>query len=86
MKIRNHFPGDWSEEKISGCISQIVNDPNIVRVNITGKKGWILYDRRKVILDAECCGIKIRVILEPEGRGVLAAYPLAPEENISSRL
>jgi hypothetical protein len=84
LKFRNHFPKDWSEEKISKCVSQIVNEHNVVHVRITGKSDWIPRMRRKFILDSYYCGLNIRVILEPEGRGVLAAYPYIPEQKTAA--
>lgn len=79
LRFRNQFPKNWNEERISRCISQIVDDPDIARVPITGGKDWIPHHRRKVVLDSYCCGLNIRVVLEPKGRGVLAAYPYTPE-------
>ena len=75
LNFRNHFPYDWNEEKILDCVSQIVDDPNVVRVPITSRNSWRPI---KYILDSECCGINIRVVLELGDRGVLAAYPYTP--------
>ena len=81
LKFQNHFPSDWDDTKILDCVSQIVSDPKVKRIPITGKDDWIYGLRRKYILDSSCCGLNIRIVLEPEDRGVLAAYPYTPGEE-----
>jgi hypothetical protein len=81
LHYRNHFPNDFLDEKIEDCVSKIVNDPNVPRILINRDDWW---RRCKYVLDSECCGMKIRVILEPGDRGVLAVYPLDQDNPLDA--
>ena len=70
------FPPEWTKEKISQCLLDIVNDPKNPRREITGQVKSLLVRPHKYIVDGVCEGIRIRVVLEPDDRGILAAYPL----------
>ncbi len=81
LRYRNHFPNDFSDEKIEDCVSKIINDPNVLHVVINRDNSW---RSGKYVLDSECCGMKIRVILEPSDRGVLAVYPIDQNDPLDA--
>ena len=81
LRYRNHFPNDFSDEKIEDCVSKIINDPSVLHIVINRDNSWRC---GKYVLDSECCGMKIRVILEPSDRGVLAAYPLDQDDPLDA--
>jgi len=75
LSYRKNFPNDWSEEKILECITEITTDPKISWKQITGQIGFLLRPY-KYLVDGVWEGRKIRIILEPDERGILTAYLL----------
>jgi len=75
LSYKKNFPNDWSEEKILECVTEIATNPNIRWQQITGQDQLLLRPH-KFIADGELAGKKIRIILEPDERGILTAYLL----------
>jgi hypothetical protein len=81
LPYRKHFPSDWDDGEIFQCVLSVVNDPRSSWKQITGKKKFF-FRPVKFLVDGECAGRKIRVVIEPKsneflnGRGILTAYPL----------
>jgi hypothetical protein len=73
---RRHFPEDWSDDKILRNVTSILNDPESQRMKITSKKGGALRKTPKYFVDGIREGKKIRVVVEPDDRGILTAYPI----------
>ena len=79
LSYKRHFPDNWSDEKVEGCVLNIVTDPKIQWKRITGQEHGMCRPS-KYIADGECEGKRIRIIVEPDNRWVLAAYLLDPGE------
>jgi hypothetical protein len=64
------FPKEWSGDKIMNEVSDVVTDPNIEwkpnRV-VRGKQRYEAIGKRD--------GVDIMVIVEPEGAGIVTAFP-----------
>ena len=73
--IKN-FPKEWEENSVERYVADIATDPKIPWNQITFQNRLILSDRQKFIADGLREGKKIRVVLEPYGRGILTAYLL----------
>jgi hypothetical protein len=69
------FPASWSEKKIIRGALEIITNPQIRWCQITGQDG-LLCRPFKYIADGEVDGKKIRVVFEPEDRGILTVYPI----------
>jgi hypothetical protein len=70
----------WSSQEIASgidfeCLTDLITDPTVPWKQITGQAGY-LYERAKYIADGFRHGTWIRVIFEPNGRGILTAFPL----------
>ena len=76
ITYKRHFPSAWSEEELLICISTIVNDSHFLHKQITAKSGMWLARPAKFIVEGVWRGIRIRIVIEPEDRGVLTAYPI----------
>ncbi|PPI39546.1 hypothetical protein C5D60_01030 [Rathayibacter toxicus] len=76
---KTEFPKDWSGEKIMHHISDIATDPTLTWIprypgvvgNFT-KKGLPV----RFIIEGEREGVKIRVIIEPPGKGIITGFPI----------
>uniref|UniRef100_UPI000A67F85A EndoU domain-containing protein n=1 Tax=Histophilus somni TaxID=731 RepID=UPI000A67F85A len=79
---KSKFPIHWSEKKILDVISNIATDPNLEWVQQTGTKGS-LYTKKGVPsrfkVEGVVDGVRIRVIVEPMGNGVITAFPIKQE-------
>ncbi|WP_426875674.1 EndoU domain-containing protein [Glaesserella parasuis] len=79
---KSKFPIHWSEKKILDVISNIATDPNLEWVQQTGTKGS-LYTTKGVPsrfkVEGVVDGVRIRVIVEPMGDGVITAFPIKQE-------
>ena len=68
-----------SEEKILRNVSDIATDPKLTWVQQTGVKGS-LYTKKgepaRFKVEGVRDGVKIRVIVEPAGSGVITAFPI----------
>lgn len=76
---KDKFPITWSEEKILRNVSDIATDPKLTWVQQTGVKGS-LYTKKgepaRFKVEGVRDGVKIRVIVEPAGSGVITAFPI----------
>ena len=73
------FPESWSAPKILHGVSDIVTDPAVPWVNQTGKQGAFFTAagnpaRWKAVVVWD--GVKIKVIYEPAGEGIITAHPV----------
>lgn len=71
-----NFPDDWTKEKVEKYVNEIATDPDVSWNQITLQNRLVLSERQKFIADDMREGRKVRVILEPNGRGILTAYLL----------
>jgi hypothetical protein len=75
LPFKRHFPDDWSDKKILDSAYEIVTNPKACWRQITGQDR--LHCRSsKYIADGEIEGKTIRIVFEPEDRGILAIYPI----------
>jgi hypothetical protein len=72
-RSKNTALDDWSEEKILKHAQEVISDPQIQWRQITGQEDFLCRPL-KYIADTEVEGKKIRVVFEPDNRGILAAY------------
>ena len=84
LPFRRHFPEDWSEGKILELADEIVTNPKISWQQIIGQD-HILCRPFKYIADGKADGKKIRVVFEPEDRGILAIYPYENQSRDEER-
>lgn len=73
------FPPNWGPDKIMHCISDIATDPTIEWQQITGRTGAKFASNGKPVRFRAVGireGVKIRVILEPDGEGIITGYTL----------
>jgi RHS repeat-associated protein len=73
------FPKHWSEDKIMHEISDVATDPNLKWTQQTGPAGADFTNagapvRYSVVGVRD--GVKIRVIIEPVGEGIITGYPV----------
>ncbi len=73
------FPKDWSADKIMHEVSDIITDPKSNWIQKTGKNG-ATHTKKGVPVKYEVFGerdgSKIRVIIQPEGEGIITAHPI----------
>jgi hypothetical protein len=74
LPFKKQFSDDFGDETILECADEIVTNPKIPWRQITGQD-HILCRPFKYIAEGEVEGKKIRVVFEPEERGILAVYP-----------
>ncbi len=76
---KTSFPKTWDGDKIMYKISDIVIDPKTKWRQITGKQG-ATHTRKGIPVKYEAVrikdGIKIKIIVQPEGRGIITAFPI----------
>lgn len=72
------FPESWSAEKMLQYISDIVTDPTSERKPSTGNGGLYTNSGKpaKFVVIGEREGVKVKVVFEPAGEGIITAYPL----------
>lgn len=82
MRIFNEkskFPVHWGEKKILDAVSNVATDPSLKWVQQTGTQGS-LYTKKGVPsrfkVEGYIDGVKIRVIVEPAGEGIITAFPI----------
>ena len=66
---KTEFPADWSDEKIINKVWEIANDLTLKRIPDKRQQG-------RYTIDGEREGIFMRVIIEPEGEGIITGYPI----------
>ncbi len=73
------FPKGWSEDKIMHSISDIATDPALTWVQQTGRAG-AAFTRGgapvRYTVEGVRDGVKIRVVLEPGGEGIITGFPI----------
>lgn len=73
------FPRDWGPSKILHYISDLATDPKLTWTQQTGPKGsWYTKagNPARFIVEGIREGIKIRVVLEPAGEGIITGFPI----------
>ena len=73
------FPSGWNGNKVMHYVSSIATDPGLPWIQQTGKAGSLYTkagDPARFIVVGEREGVKIKVVLEPAGEGVITAHPL----------
>jgi hypothetical protein len=76
---KNPFPQGWSGDRIMHHVSDIATDPSLTWVQQTGKAGSLFTkagDPARFFVIGEREGVRIKVILEPAGEGIITAFPL----------
>ncbi|MBQ9724991.1 MAG: EndoU domain-containing protein, partial [Neisseriaceae bacterium] len=76
---KSKFPITWSEEKIIHNVSDIATDPKLTWVQQTGSKGNLYTNKgmpSRFVVEGVRDGVKIRVIVEPAGKGIITAFPI----------
>lgn len=76
---KSAFPRSWSGEKIMHEVSDIATDPSLSWTQITGKTGAELTKSGAPVrfgVTGVRDGVKVRVIIEPAGEGIITAYPI----------
>jgi hypothetical protein len=71
------FPESWSGPKILHEVSDIVTDPNVTFTRPDGQTG-LYYNSGKparFVGYGVRDGVRIKVVYEPAGEGVITAYP-----------
>lgn len=81
LPYKRHFPEDWSDDKIQECAWEISTDPKNRWQQITGQNTYFP-SPHKFLVDGSYSGQMIRIILEPDDRGILAVYPLRERGKI----
>lgn len=72
------FPKSWGPDKIMHYISDIATDPSIKLIQQTGISGARFTNKGypvKFIAEGVRENVRIRVVLEQEGRGIVTAFP-----------
>ncbi|WP_437779230.1 EndoU domain-containing protein [Sorangium sp. So ce1097] len=73
------FPRGWSGEKIMQNVSDIATDPSLKWVQQTGNPGSLFTkagDPARFTVIGEREGVRIKVVLEPAGEGIVTANPI----------
>lgn len=73
------FPKSWTQDRIMHNVSDIATDPSIPWVQQTGSAGAKYTskgDPVRYYIDGVRDGVAIRVIMEPDGEGVITAFPI----------
>lgn len=73
------FPKGWSDDKIMHSVSDIATDPSLTWVQQTGRAG-AAFTRGgapvRYTIEGVRDGVKIRVVLEPGGEGIITGFPI----------
>ena len=75
---KSEFPPQWSDDEAINYISDIIEDPNSIWLQQNGKPGAKYTKTGKLVrwqIDGIRDGVKIRIIVEPDGKGVITAFP-----------
>lgn len=73
------YPKDWSDDRIMHAVSDIATDPSLEWVQQTGRAGADLTRSGKPVrhtVEGVRDGVKIRVVLEPAGEGIVTGFPI----------
>ncbi|WP_171016353.1 DUF637 domain-containing protein [Pseudomonas sp. F(2018)] len=72
------FPASWDGDKVMHHVSDLATDPKASWTQISGKPGAQFTLKGKPVrwaVEGVRDGINIRVIVEPQGEGIITAYP-----------
>ncbi len=74
---KTKFPMKWSSEEIMRAVSDIAADPTLTWVRQDGGKGWFYKSGKPARFAVEGIrnGVRIKVVLEPFGEGIITAHP-----------
>ena len=73
------FPISWNANKVMNYISDIATDPKILWIQTSGKLGSQVTKRGLPVRYSAIGsreGVNIKVIIEPEGEGIITAFPI----------
>ena len=73
------FPKGWSDDKIMHSVSDNATDPSLTWVQQTGRAGAALTRGGAPVrytVEGVRDGVKIRVVLEPGGEGIITGFPI----------
>lgn len=72
---KSEFPARWTDRQVIRYISDIIKDPNSRWIKQPGRppNRWRIEGTRD--------GINIRIIVEPQGQGVITAFPTNRSRN-----
>jgi hypothetical protein len=73
------FPSDWSAEEIMHNVSDVATDPSLRWQQPTGRTGAQLTragDPVRYAVGGIRSGVKIRVTVEPGGKGIITGYAI----------
>lgn len=72
---KSEFPARWSDRQVIRYISDIIKDPNSRWIRQPGRppNRWRIEGTRD--------GVNIRIIVEPQGQGVITAFPTNRPRN-----
>jgi filamentous hemagglutinin len=79
MDGKTPFPESWSAPKIMHEVSDIVTDPSVKWQNLTGSQGSLFTKAGNPArwgATAVRDGVKVFVVYEPAGEGIITAYPV----------
>ena len=75
---KSEFPEGWSDDDILASIEDVTSNPSSKWEQLTGKPGATHTRKGEPVrwsAEGTRNGLKIRVIVEPDGEGVISAYP-----------
>lgn len=73
------FPKSWSSDKIMHAVSDVATHPSNKWIQIKGMNDNFYTKSGKPSrfqVQGEYEGVKIKVIVEPAGKGIITAYPI----------
>jgi len=73
------FPKGWSDDKIMNSVSDIATDPSLTWVQQTGRAGAAVTRGGAPVrytVEGVSDGVKIRVVLQPGGEGIITGFPI----------
>jgi hypothetical protein len=81
---KSEFPASWSDEQIMNYILEVIQDPNSQWVQRTGQPGAKYTIAGKPVrwqIEGTRDSVKIKVIVEPDGKGIITAFPTNLPKN-----
>ena len=81
---QSEFPPQWSDDEAINYISEVIQDPNSIWLQQTGKPGAKYTKTGKPVrwqIDGTRDDVKIGIIVEPDGKGVTTAFPTNIPQN-----
>jgi filamentous hemagglutinin len=81
---KSEFPPQWSDDEAINYISEVIQDSNSIWLQQNGKPGAKYTKTGKPVrwqVDGTRDGVNIRIIVEPDGKGVITAFPTNIPQN-----